>query len=208
MSLALIDYGSGNIRSVMNALSHEGAAVELVSDPARLGEFEGVVLPGVGAFGDCVRGLESRGLWEPIRAWLAADKPLLGICVGYQMLFEGSEETPGVRGFGFFPGQVKRFSTPGLKVPQIGWNHLEFTGPAHPLWSGLPERPQVYFVHSYYCAPQDEGIVIARSHYGVPFAAAAARGRVAAVQFHPEKSQAVGLRILRNFIASVPVAAV
>lgn len=206
MSIALIDYGSGNICSVMNALRHEGADVELISDPNRLGEFEGVVLPGVGAFGDCVRGLQSRGLWEPLRAWMAADKPFLGICVGYQMLFETSEETPDVRGFGFFAGQVKRFTTPGLKVPQIGWNRLELTVPTHPLWAGQPRAPHVYFVHSYYCEPADESLVIARSDYGVSFAAAAARGRVAGVQFHPEKSQAVGLRILRNFIASVPAA--
>jgi glutamine amidotransferase len=200
MTLALLDYGSGNIRSVINALRHEGAPVELISDPARLAEASGVVLPGVGAFGDCVRGLEARGLWEPVRAWLAGDKPFLGICVGYQMLFEESEESPGVRGFGFFGGKVKRFATPGLKVPQIGWNQLELTDPAHALWAGLPPQPHVYFVHSYYPEPAEDSIVTARANYGVPFAAAAARGRVAAVQFHPEKSQAVGLRILRNFI--------
>ncbi len=201
--LALIDYGSGNIRSVMNALQHQGAQVELIGDPERLAEFEGVVLPGVGAFGDCVRGLQSRGLWEPLRAWIEADRPFLGICVGYQMLFEESEESPEARGFGFFGGKVKRFTTPGLKVPQIGWNRLEFPAQARPLWAGLPGQPHVYFVHSYYPEPADDSIVTARATYGVPFAAAAARGRVAAVQFHPEKSQAVGLRILRNFIASV-----
>ena len=206
MTLALLDYGSGNIRSVMNALRHEGAPAELVSDPARLADADAVVLPGVGAFADCVRGLQSRGLWEPVRAWLAADKPFLGICVGYQMLFDESEESPGVRGFGFFGGKVKRFATPGLKVPQIGWNQLDLAAPAHPLWSGLPARPHVYFVHSYFPEPTDASIVTARANYGAPFAAAAARGRVAAVQFHPEKSQAVGLRILRNFIATLPAA--
>jgi glutamine amidotransferase len=204
--IALIDYGSGNIRSVMNALRHEGAPVELISTPDRLEEAEGVVLPGVGAFGDCVRGLQSRELWEPLRAWLAADKPFFGICVGYQMLFDESEESPGVQGFGFFPGKVKRFATPGLKVPQIGWNQLDFAMPAHPLWQGLPATSYVYFVHSYYPEPADDTIVAARSTYGVPFAAAAARGRTSGVQFHPEKSQAVGLRILGNFIASVPAA--
>jgi glutamine amidotransferase len=203
MTLALIDYGSGNIRSVMNALRHEGAPVELISDPARLADADAVVLPGVGAFGDCVRGLESRGLWEPLREWLAADKPFLGICVGYQMLFESSEESPEARGFGFFAGKVKRFTTPGLKVPQIGWNQLDLAAPAHSLWSGLPPQPQVYFVHSFYPEPAEDSEVTARTTYGVSFAAAAARGRVAAVQFHPEKSQAVGLRILRNFVASV-----
>ncbi len=206
--LALIDYGSGNIRSVTNALKREGADVELVSDPARLAEAEGLVLPGVGAFGDCVRGLQSRGLWVPLAAWLAADKPFLGICVGYQMLFDESEESPGVRGFGFFTGKVKRFTTPGLKVPQIGWNQLDLTDCAHPLWRGLPEQPHVYFVHSYFPAPTDATIITSRSTYGETFAASAARGRAAGMQFHPEKSQDVGLAILRNFIASVPARAV
>ena len=205
--LALIDYGSGNIRSVTNALMRERADVELVSDPLRLADAEAVVLPGVGAFGDCVRGLEARGLWEPLAAWLAADKPFLGICVGYQMLFEESEESPGVRGFGFFPGKVKRFTTPGLKVPQIGWNQLDLADRAHPLWRGLPAMPHVYFVHSYFPEPTDASIVTSRSTYGETFAASAARGRASGVQFHPEKSQDVGLRILRNFIASVPASA-
>ena len=198
--LALIDYGSGNIRSVTNALLRERADVELVSDPARLDHADAIVLPGVGAFGDCVRGLKTRGLWKPLAAWLAADKPFLGICVGYQMLFDESEESPGVRGFGFFPGKVKRFVTPGLKVPQIGWNQLDLI--PHPLWRGLPARPHVYFVHSYFPAPDDPSTSTALCTYGEPFAAASARDRVAAVQFHPEKSQAVGLAILRNFIVS------
>lgn len=199
--LALIDYGSGNIRSVENALRHEGADVQLISDPARLADAHAVVLPGVGAFGDCARGLQQRGLWEPIQRWLAADKPFLGICVGYQLLFEGGEESPGVNGFGFFGGQVKKFRAPGLKVPQIGWNSLDLT--PHPLWRGLGEHPHVYFVHSYYPEPANPAETIARSTYGENFAAAAARGRVAGVQFHPEKSQSVGLGILRNFIAGV-----
>ena len=206
--LALIDYGSGNIRSVTNALQHEGANVELVSDPARLAGADGIVLPGVGAFGDCVRGLQTRGLWEPLAAWLAADRPFLGICVGYQMLFEESEESPGVRGFGFFGGRVKRFTTPGLKVPQIGWNQLDLAAPAHPLWRGLPPQPHVYFVHSFFPEPTDPSVITARTTYGETFAASAARGRAAGVQFHPEKSQAVGLAILRNFIGSVPVRSV
>ncbi len=205
--LALIDYGSGNIRSVTNALTREGADVELVSDPARLADAEGLVLPGVGAFGDCVRGLQTRGLWAPLAAWLAADKPFLGICVGYQMLFDESEESPGVRGFGFFAGKVKRFTTPGLKVPQIGWNQLDLADPACPLWRGLPAQPHVYFVHSFFPAPAEVAVITSRSTYGETFAASATRGRASGVQFHPEKSQAVGLAILRNFIASVPVRA-
>lgn len=206
--IALIDYGSGNIRSVLNALRHEGANVELVSTPAGLEGAIGVVLPGVGAFGDCVRGLQTRGLWEPVRAWLDSGRPFFGICVGYQLLFDESEESPGVRGFGYFGGRVKKFTTPGLKVPQIGWNSLDLTDRNDPLWRGLPAIPHVYFVHSYFPDPTDSSVVTSWSNYGEKFAASAGRGNVSAVQFHPEKSQAVGLGILRNFIASVAPAAV
>ena len=196
--IALIDYGSGNLRSVFNALQHEGADVQLVSAAADLEKAQVIVLPGVGAFGDCARGIAARGLWAPLAQWLAADRPFLGICVGYQLLFEESEETPGVRGFGFFPGRVKKFTTAGLKIPQIGWNTLDLTD--HPLWTGLPALPHVYFVHSYFPAPDDESTITARATYGETFAASAARGRIAGTQFHPEKSQAIGLGILRNFI--------
>jgi imidazole glycerol phosphate synthase glutamine amidotransferase subunit len=139
--LALIDYGSGNIRSVHNALQHEGrgGGTRLHACPPRAGRTP-CSSPASGAFGDCVRGLQSRGLWEPLRAWLAEDRPFLGICVGYQLLFDESEESPGVRGFGHFAGQVKRFSAPGLKVPQIGWNSLQITDPSHPLWRSLPRE--------------------------------------------------------------------
>jgi glutamine amidotransferase len=196
--IALINYGSGNIRSVFNALQHEGADVRLVSTPEDLAEARAVVLPGVGAFGDCARGIAERELWKPLQDWLAADKPFLGICVGYQLLFDESEETPGVPGFGFFRGRVKKFTAPALKVPQIGWNSLDLI--AHPLWRGLPANPHVYFVHSYFPAPLDDSVITARAAYGEVFAASAARGRVAGTQFHPEKSQAIGLGILRNFI--------
>lgn len=201
--IALIDYGSGNIRSVTKALQHEGAAVELVSDAARLAEFDAVVLPGVGDFGDCVRNLKSRDLWEPLNQWLHGGKPFLGICVGYQLLFESSEESPGEPGFGFFPGQVRRFRSPGLKVPQIGWNSLELTQPAHPLWQSLPSEPYVFFVHSYFPASERDDVVIARTTYGETFASGAALDKVAGVQFHPEKSQDAGLTVLRNFVRQV-----
>jgi len=200
--IALIDYGSGNIRSVTKALQHEGASVQLVSDAARLRDAQAVVLPGVGDFGDCARNLKSRGLWEPLDQWLRSGKPFLGICVGYQLLFDSSEEAPGEPGFGFFPGQVRKFSSPGLtglKVPQIGWNSLDLTQP-HPLWRSLPPEPYVFFVHSYYPAAERGDVVIAQTTYGETFAAGAALGNVAGVQFHPEKSQAIGLAVLRNFI--------
>ena len=201
--LALIDYGSGNIRSVSKALAREGGDVRLVSGPAELEKADAVVLPGVGDFGDCARGIKARGLWEPLQEWLAADRPFLGICVGYQLLFDSSEESPGESGFGFFPGVVRRFRTPGLKVPQIGWNNLEFTDRAASLWKDLPANPFVYFVHSYFPDPTEQEVVAARTTYGEPFAASAARGSVAGVQFHPEKSQDAGLTILRNFIAGI-----
>ena len=196
--IALIDYGSGNVRSVFNALTSLGADVRLTSDVGEISRAEKIVLPGVGAFGDCVRGLQERDLWEPMQDCLTSGRPFLGICVGYQMLFEQSEESPGIRGFGFFAGKVKRFTTPGLKIPQIGWNNLDLV--PHPLWVGLPANPHVYFVHSYYCEPTDATTVIARTTYGETFAAAAARGSVTGVQFHPEKSQTVGLGILKNFL--------
>lgn len=204
--IALIDYGSGNIQSVLNALRHEGANVELVSESSRLANASGVVLPGVGAFGDCVRGLQSRGLWDPLREWLAADLPFLGICVGYQLLFEQSQESPGVSGFGHFGGIVKKFEPKGLKVPQIGWNQLDLADPQLSLWKDLPPVPHVYFVHSYYPAPAEQGVVTSHCTYGETFAASAGRGNVSAVQFHPEKSQTVGLTILRNYIRSVSAA--
>lgn len=196
--LALIDYGSGNIRSVFNALQRQGADVRLTSDRAVIERADRVVLPGVGAFGDCVRGLQERGLWDTMQGCLTSGRPFLGICVGYQMLFEESEESPGVRGFGFFKGKVKRFTSSGIKIPQIGWNELALT--PHPLWTGLPPSPHVYFVHSFYPEPADPTVITARSTYGETFAAAAARDHVAGVQFHPEKSQSVGLGILGNFL--------
>ena len=158
---------------------------------------------GWGAFGDCVEQLRQRGLWEPIADWLRAERPFLGICLGYQLLFESSEETPGVAGFGRFGGAVRRFSAPGLKVPQIGWNALHFTRPDARLWRGLENGSYVYFVHSYYPQPTEQGAVAATTDYGEPFAAAIEQGSTMGVQFHPEKSQDAGLAMLRNFAASV-----
>ena len=199
--IALIDYGSGNIRSVSKALQREGADVRLVDSPDGLTNVNAVVLPGVGAFGDCVRNLTERKLWNPLKDWLGGGKPFLGICLGYQLLFESSEETPGVEGFGFFRGKVKRFADAGLKIPHMGWNTLELSD--NPLWRGLPRDPYVFFVHSYFPVPQDDSIVTSRAIYGETFAASVGRGRIQAVQFHPEKSQSIGLTILKNFIASI-----
>ena len=199
--IALIDYGSGNLRSVSKALEHEGADVTLVDSPELLAYAKAVVLPGVGSFGDCVRNLQERGLWEPLRGWLEADRPFLGICLGYQMLFESSEESPEIAGFGFFKGKVKRFEDKGLKIPHMGWNTLDLK--EHTLWKGLSANPYFFFVHSFFPKPEEEGIITSTATYGETFAASVARGRVAAMQFHPEKSQAVGLQVLKNFIQSV-----
>lgn len=199
-TVALIDYGSGNVRSVFNALKFLGADAHLTDNADEILKADRVILPGVGAFGDCVSGLKSRGLWEIVQESLKSGRPFLGICVGYQMLFEESEESPGVGGLGFFKGKVKKFTSADLKVPQIGWNALDLH--PHPLWQGLGTNPHVYFVHSYYCAPEDPSVITARCTYGTTFAAAAARGSVAGVQFHPEKSQDTGLQIIRNFLTT------
>lgn len=196
--IAVIDYGRGNLRSVVNALREAGASAELVSDPDGLQQARGVVLPGVGAFGDCADGLDQRGLRGPLLQWLSGGRPYLGICLGYQILFESSEESPGKPGLGFLKGRVVRFPKSELKVPHMGWNSLKLE-PA-PCWKGLPDNPHVYFVHSYYPEPTDGSLISARCDYGVEFAAAIARGNLWATQFHPEKSQEVGLRILKNFL--------
>ena len=203
--IALLDYGSGNLRSVEKALRQVGAEVQLVREPTGLAGAGGLVLPGVGAFDDCVRALDRQGLLEPIREWIRADQPFLGICVGYQALFERSQEfNSKAEGLAVFAGSVVRFpDQPGLKVPQIGWNQLELARPDCPLFRGLSGSSYVYFVHSYYPRPEEDSIVAPWTSYGVRFASAVWRGSVFATQFHPEKSQRVGLQILTNFLAVV-----
>ena len=204
MDIAIIDYGIGNLRSAEKAFQHLGFDAMLVSDPAALNSAHKIVLPGVGAFGECMRSLEAHGFIGPLRAAVAKGTPLLGICVGLQMLFEGSDESPGVAGLNLLNGRVRRFAgapfqgPSALKIPQIGWNELEFPR-AHPLFRGLAPQSYVYFVHSYHAQATDESDVLAWSDYGARFCAAAGRGNVAGVQFHPEKSQTVGLQILKNF---------
>ncbi len=201
--IALINYDSGNLRSVSQSLVAAGAEVRLVGAPDAIQGADAVVLPGVGSFGDAAASLKSRGLWDPVRDWVAADRPFLGICLGYQLLFESGEESPGVEGFGIFPGKVVRFENTGLKIPHMGWNTISPVNPGGDLWRGLPPDPHVFFVHSYYPAPDDDSLVSSYCDYGVRFAASIRRGRVRATQFHPEKSQETGLAILRNFISSL-----
>lgn len=199
--IALIDYGSGNLRSVEKALRKVGADVQLVRGADGLTRFDAMVLPGVGAFDDCITALQRQELYAPIRAFIASGKPFLGICVGYQALFNKSEEfNSRADGLGVFEGTVVRFGKhPGLKIPQIGWNQLQITRPNCPLYEGVNDGAYVYFVHSYYPRPKDDSIVVTQTHYGDVFASSIWKGNVFATQFHPEKSQEVGLRILKNF---------
>lgn len=198
--VALVDYGSGNLRSVEKALARSGADVVHCVDAAPLGSCEAVVLPGVGSFGDCARSLRARQLTEPLREWLASGRPYLGICLGYQILFERSEESDDEYGLGHWRGEVVRFTaTPGLKIPHMGWNNLKW-GASDSMFAGIEEPAYVFFVHSYYPVPVDLAIITATSTHGVEFAAAARSGRVHGVQFHPEKSQSTGLRMLENFV--------
>lgn len=194
----IIDYGRGNLHSVQKALERLGAEVRVSSKPEDILSAAKVILPGVGAFGDCMGNLERYGLVPAIRETAAAGKPLLGICLGLQMLFEGSEEDPGVPGLGIFPGQVKLIEAPGLKIPHMGWNSLTWRQESI-LFRGLPMGSFVYFVHSYHAVPEDASLVTAVTEYGGAVTAAVGQGNVQAVQFHPEKSGTVGLQILKNF---------
>lgn len=200
--IALIDYGAGNLRSVHKALLHVGARVRVVRQPQEIGSADGLVLPGVGAFDDCMQALRRQRLLEAVRQWIQSGQPFLGICVGYQVLFERSEEFNScAAGLGIFRGPVVRFSDRfGLKVPQIGWNRLDLVRLDCPLYQGIPNGSYVYFVHSFFPKPADPAIVATQTNYGETFASSVWRENVFATQFHPEKSQKVGLQLLRNFI--------
>ncbi len=200
--IALIDYGAGNLKSVHKALRHLGADVRLFAAPEGLQEAQAMVLPGVGAFDDCLNALRQQGLLDACREFIRSARPFLGICVGYQALFERSHEFESrATGLGVFAGSVVRFThRPGLKVPQIGWNQVAFARPDCPLFRGLSTGTYFYFVHSYYPLPTDDSIVAGRTEYGDTFASVVWRDNVFATQFHPEKSQKAGLRLLQNFV--------
>ena len=202
MSLGIIDYGGGNLQSVRNAVRALGHEPVLVESSAELESVSAVIFPGQGAFADSMSALTAQGLTDPLREWIAGDRPFFGICIGYQVLFESGEENPGVQGLAVFPGEVVRFpNEPGLKVPHMGWNQVRPTHPGDPMWDGLGDLPHFYFVHSYYPRPQQAEVVAGTTEYaGIEFAAAVQRGRLFATQFHPEKSQAAGLRLLGNFL--------
>jgi len=195
--VAIIDYGVGNLRSVEKAFAATGCAAVVSSDERVLRKAEHLVLPGVGAFGACMNSLTERGFDELVRERVAAGTPLLGVCVGMQMLFEESEEFGPTLGLGFLRGRVRRFSD-DLVVPQVGWNQIRQRVP-HPLFEGIKDAAFFYFVHSYYCEPAEDEVILGKTDYGVAYASVVARENLCGVQFHPEKSQAAGLRLLSNF---------
>jgi glutamine amidotransferase len=204
-SVAVLDYGMGNLHSVAKALEHVGARrVDVTNDPARVRAADRVVLPGQGAMRDCMAEMKKHGVDAEVREALK-DKPMLGICVGMQALLAHSEENNGVDGLGLYAGDVKFFGNDRiengekLKVPHMGWNEVWQTQ-QHPLWQGIADGSRFYFVHSYYCAPAEAGLCAGRSHYGLDFCCAFARDNLFAVQFHPEKSSAAGLTLLKNFL--------
>ena len=199
--VAIIDYDAGNIRSVEKAIRYLGKEVTVTSEPEEILAADRVILPGVGAFGDAMKRLHAMGLVEVIRQVAERGTPFLGICLGLQLLFEKSEESPGVPGLGLLRGEILRLpELPGLKVPHIGWNSLKYPNPGR-LFRGIPEDSYVYFVHSYYLKAQDEGIVTATTEYGTLVHASVESGNLFACQFHPEKSSETGLTILENFLS-------
>lgn len=201
--IALLDYGSGNLRSVHKALNQAGAAVRVVRTPLEMKGAAGVVLPGVGAFDDCLHALARQELLTALQDFIQSGRPFLGICVGYQALFERSEEFNScAAGLGVLAGKVVRFApAAGVKVPQIGWNQIEIIRPDCPLYRGIASGSYVYFVHSFFPRPTDPGVVATRTEYGETFASSVWHNNVFATQFHPEKSQRVGLQLLKNFVA-------
>lgn len=198
--IAIVDYGMGNLRSVQKAFDKIGAMARIVPFPRDIMNARGIVLPGVGAFGQAMDNLRAIGWIDPLHDQVAHGVPFIGICLGMQLLFESSEEMGQHEGLGILPGEVKRFNS-GLKVPQMGWNQIHLIGGKHasPLLRDIANGSYAFFVHSYYCAPRDTSITVATTDYGIEFASVVQQGNVFGAQFHPEKSQSVGLKMLENF---------
>jgi len=196
--VVVLDYGAGNLRSVARAVTHAGFEPDVSADPRALERADAVVMPGVGAAADTMRHLREGGFVEPLRQYIAADRPFLGVCMGLQALLTVSEEGGEHECLDVVPGRVRRLPG-GLKVPHMGWNNVEQLRP-HPVFEGIADGSYFYFVHSYYPDPEDGSLVIGRTEYGLPFASVVARGRLVATQFHPEKSGQAGLRLYRNFL--------
>ena len=204
MNLGVLDYGAGNLRSVLNAFVAIGTEAKLVTEPAGFDAIDVLVFPGQGAFGDSVRILKERRLWDPLKAWLKEERPYLGICLGYQLLFESSEESPGVEGLCVAPGRVRKFdASHGLKIPHMGWNQVRWEARESTWWQGLPNPSHLYYVHSYYPEVADESLALCHTDYGLPFVSGIAKDKLMAVQFHPEKSQETGLTLLKNSVATL-----
>lgn len=197
--IAIIDYGAGNLHSVKNALDYIGAECEITSSAEKILKADAVILPGVGAFGDCMRSLEKAGLIEVVKTAAKSGKPFLGICLGLQLMFEESEETPGVKGLGIFKGKVVKIPDCGLKIPHMGWNSIKLEKESRL----FEDNSFVYFVHSYYIQPEDKSIVSASAEYGTKLDVAVESGNVFAAQFHPEKSGEEGMKILRKFVGLI-----
>ena len=197
--IAIIDYGAGNLQSVKKAFDFIGAESVITNDPKVILSADKILLPGVGSFGDAMDSMQKNGLVETVKECALSGKPFLGICLGLQLLFEESEESPGVNGLGIFKGKIKKFSSDmGLKIPHIGWNSLEIKQ-KDTLFKNIPENAYVYFVHSYYLHAEDENDIATVTNYGIDFHSAVGKNNIFATQFHPEKSGDVGLQILRNF---------
>lgn len=202
--ISILDYDMANLRSVQKALEAVGHPAKIIRQPEDIDHADKLILPGVGAFGDCIRILRERNLDLAVKRFAATGKPLMGICVGMQVLFDTGYENGTHPGLGLIPGQVVRFTVDTshhLKIPHMGWNTLDFQTPS-PLFRNLPPNPHVYFVHSYHCVPTNPSHIAATTHYGHPFTASVLHNNLSATQFHPEKSQSVGLAILRNFAES------
>ncbi|MBQ4145611.1 MAG: imidazole glycerol phosphate synthase subunit HisH [Clostridia bacterium] len=198
--IAIIDYGAGNLRSVQKACEMVGGRAEITSNPEIILNADHIILPGVGAFGDCMHNLNSTGLSQIVHEAIESGKPFLGICLGMQLLFDSSEETLGVDGLGIFPGKIVKIpKQEGFKIPHMGWNSLKFSKNS-PIFHGIGEEPFVYFVHSYYACPDDLSIVSATTDYCGNLSVAISHNNVFATQFHPEKSGNTGLKILKNFV--------
>jgi glutamine amidotransferase len=202
VKVGIIDYGGGNLRSVANALRALGEDPVIIASPDQVGDCSHLLLPGQGEFGDTLLRLEQRGLASFLKNWILADRPYFGICVGYQILFERSDEAPDTEGLGILRGTVRRFSEePGIKIPHMGWNSATATRGETHVWQGLGEDPYFYYIHSYFPEPLDPAVVVAETTHGSQrFAGAVERGNLFACQFHPEKSQEAGLRLIRNFL--------
>lgn len=212
--IAVIDYGMGNLRSVQKALEVVGARTKLISDPSELKRCGKIVFPGVGSFGDAVKELKRLGLIDAIKGAIAEGKPFLGLCLGLQLLFEKSEEAPGVKGLCVLKGEVKRFrgkgqgvrgKDPVLKVPHMGWNNISIQSRTSDLGlkilKKVPDESYMYFVHSYYVKPKDSKVILTTTDYGIDFVSGVCKGNIYGFQFHPEKSQELGLKILKNFVS-------